>query len=381
MLEKIVVFAVAIVLGGCVVPTTYGPYYRPVYPDMNSPGSPWLPYFGSAVQSRLRFKFGNRCYMQLQALPSDPDFLLSWSLETYEGKEGKGSGCDFVVGNEPLSLEVGAKERHEADAVYRIFTGPVKPKMDFSEGVQPYSSRVSEVPSGQQTYTVSIPLRLDFKETIPASISIVLPEIQVGNHQAKLPLLTLKRVETGGNIKAYIPASVLPMTTTESIVSYGMGTGYHRTTGSMAVFYAGAALWYDDPVIRVASSFSGRDDVKTSTMIIPGIRGEILIKVLSGKGIAFPDSRVTWITEDGEKIVQHIDSGQLGLAAYRTTLTDVGRFQESGSAPRFIALFAGLRPERARITLPRLEVMGKTWPIKPIDFEYSAGGIGFLAWP
>lgn len=376
-----------LMLGGCAIPTAHGPYYLPVYPDMDSPDSPWLPYFGSTVQSRLRFRFSEHCYMQLQAIPSNPDLILSWDLERPESLDprkrpaGHIDPCNYRVGNEEVSIEDIKTGRHRApESVHRIFYLP--PKLDFRSGMQPYSSYFSDTPPEQQTYTTAIRLRLDVDKNIPDSVSVKLPDILIGNQRFSIPMLTLKKIETGGNIKAYVPVNAQPMTNAESITRFAMSTTHHRTGGAMGMFHAGATLWHEEKgAFRVASSLSGRDDVKTSTMITPGISGDIFIQVMSGKGMALADSRATWVTEDGKEIVQHIDQYMMGLVAYRTRLADVMRFTDKDFGARFILLFPDFQPERAKLTLPRLDAVGKTLPIKPIDFEYKSGGVGFVAWP
>lgn len=318
--------------------------------------------------------------MEVQAIPADSDLLLSWDLETYGTNR---DACNYVIGNAPLSIEdAKTGKRHGPEAVYRIFSAPFRPELDFGSGMQSFSPAFAKLPAGQQTYTVAIPLRLNFDEKIPAAISIKLPDILVGKDQVSLPVLNLKKVETGGNIKAYVPAAPLPMTNVESITGFGMSANYHRTRGAMAVFHAGASLWYDKRgEIRVASSFSGRDDVKTSKTITPQIWGDVLINLVAGKGIRLADSRVVWITAEGKKIIQQVDPNKLGLAAYRTRLTDTVRLSDETLGPRFIARFPDFHPERLTLSLPRLEVNGHVYPIKPVEFAYKPGGLGLIAWP
>jgi hypothetical protein len=384
MFGRISIVFVLGLLGGCAIPTAHGPYYHPIYPEMNSPDSPWLPYFGSVVQSRLRFKLSEHCFMQLQAMPSDSDLILSWFLdrpERVDSDSGRKDLCNYVVGNEELLLEDSktVSQRRPA-SVHRIFF--LSPELDFSAGMRPYSSSFYEIPAEQQTYTIAIRVRLDVDRKIPSLVSIKLPDILIANQRMPIPVLNLKMVETGGNIKAYVPVNQLPITNAESITAFAMNTTWHATSGSMGMFHAGATLWHEEKgIFRVASSISGRDDVKTSTMIKPGISGVILIQVMSGKPIAFSESRATWIAADGKETVQHIDERKLELVAYRTKLTDVGRFAEMDFGPRFFLVFPDFQPERARLTLPRLEAVGKIRSIKPIDFEYKPGGVGFAPWP
>lgn len=382
MTFRIVILAIIVMLGGCAVPVSHGPYYHPIYPDMDSPDSPWLPYFGSTVQSRLRFKFNESCYMQLQASPVDQDFILGWHFERY-GKNNE--ACHFAIGHEALTIEdLKTGSISKPESIHRIFLAPgsIKPKMDFMSGMAPYSADFSKIPAELQTYTVSIPLQLDVVEKIPASVRIRLPDILIGDQRMSIPILTLKKVETGGNIQAYVPVSALPLTNADAIVSFGMNSSWSRTSGSMAMFFAGATLWHEERgVFRIASSFNGRDDVKTSTMIKPHIRGEILIQVMSGKGVQLSASQASWMTEDGKETRQDLNKNNFGLAAYKTSLSDVSIFEEKDFGPHFIGLLSNTRPERARIKLPTIEVNGKIRPIKPIDFEYKPGGIGFAPWP
>lgn len=382
MFRWFIITIVVLMLGGCLIPATYSSYYLPIYPDLDRLANPWLASYGkgSAPKSTLRFKFSNGCFMQLSAFSSDSDFILSWGLERY----GKSDDvCNYVIGKEDISIQtVKTGQYLGPKSVHRIFNLVSKPKMNFKFGMQAYSSYFSEIPPEQQTYTVAIPLRLKVDKNIPKSISIKLPDINIGEQQFAIPLLHLKKVETGGNIKAYVPDNPYPMTGIESITSYGRGINHHRTTGTLAIFIAGVTMWHEEKgELRFASSFSGRDDVETSEIISPEISGEIFIKIMSGKGITFTDSRVIWLTEEGNEIVQQIDTKQISLVAYRTSLADVTRFPNTDDGPHFIIPLPNFHPERVSVTLPSLETNGNKWPLKSIDFEYKSSGVGFATWP
>lgn len=371
----------ALAFAGCAVPTTHGPYYKPSYPDMLGPDSPWFPSFGAPIKTKIWFMWSMDCKMQLTALPDDNNFLLSWDL--MRSVEKAPEACAFAVGTEPIILEdVKTGKRAEPESVHRVYFGPVKPQLDLRAGMKPHSPYFSEIDPGSRTYTASLRLRVDFKEKIPPTISIQLPDLLIGGERFTVPVLKLKREETWSNIKTYMPVSVLPMTNLDSISNFGMLTSHHTTTGSMGMYFGGAALWHEEKgVFRIAASFSGRDDVQNSSMNVPRISGEMLINVLSDKGLDFSAPEAFWITEEGERINDHIDAAKLGVAAYRTKIYDLSYFGKDDWGPDFVVLFPGMRPDKARVTLPSLDVIGVRRPILPIDFEYNPSGIGFLAWP
>lgn len=385
MCGKFALFLAILAVGACAIPSGHGPYYRPIYTDLNAPGNrmkAWTvaPGKSSGPQNRLRFKVDQSCIVELSSIVADDsDFLFSWRLERWGEKLD--DRCRYRVSDDGILIEdVERGFRHVSHTVHRIFNGS-KPNLSFEAGMAAHAPLFSEIPVEQRTYTVSIPFRLNVNGKIPESISLQLPDIKLGTRLIKTPLLTLNKVDTGGNIRAYVPVNVLPLANADAIRFFGMPAHYYSTSGSFASFHPGVAMWYEEKgEIRLASSFSGRDDINDS-LIKPGIWGEILIQVMSGSGIAFPDQKVIWRRDKGELIFQYIDSSRLALTSYTTRPNDVLAYSINDKDVHFIALLPRFRPALARVTLPKMEINGNAWPVRSIDFEFQTGGIGLTAWP
>jgi hypothetical protein len=376
---------VALVLGGCVLPAPHGPYYQPIYPDMDEsrPGSGWLPSSGKAGGSsnRLRIGLGMPCHMEISALSDTSNFLLSWR---FERRITPNRECVYQVGPQPLVLEdIDAGRQYNVTSVRRIF--PVtKPTLKLSHDESIEVPDLVNLPVQQRTYTISLPLKHEFKGKLPEAVAVQLPEVRVGDVSIQPPVLNLKKFESGGNVRAYLPVDALPLTNTNAIRDFGMRADAFSTRGSLASFNPGVSLWYEkNGLVRIATSFSGRDDPSPPFWVNPFIWGEIHIQVLSDSRISLPNPRVQWSQgpEVRDKATIQIDPSRWQLTMYATTPNDELQFHGGPHDTHFIATLPTAQPRHVRAILPSLSNASQTWPIKPIQFEYRDGGLGVSVWP
>ncbi len=377
---------VALVLGGCVLPAPHGPYYLPIYPDMDEskPGSGWLPSSGKAGGSsnRLRIGLGMPCHMEISALSDTSNFLLSWR---FERRITPNRECVYEVGPQPLVLEdIDTGRQYAVTSVRRIFVSVTKPELILSHDLSPEIPAMRDLAADQRTYTVSLPLRHEFKGKLPEVVTVQLPEIKVGDVSIQLPALNLKKVESGGNIRAYLPVDAMPLTNTDAIRDFGMRADSFSTRGSFASFNPGVSLWYGKKgLVRIATSFSGRDDPSPPFWVNPFIWGEIHIQVLSDSRIRLLNPHVQWNQGPGadDRAMIQIDPSRWRLTMYATTPNDALQFKGGPHDTHFIATLPAVQPRHVRAILPALSDASHAWPIQPIHFEYRDGGMGVSVWP
>lgn len=362
-----VLIALSLLLVSC-APVSYGPHYRPIYPEGSIYGWKGQP------PSTLTIGSGGGCYIDLHAGSDEEKFWLTWTQRehTLWGKR-----CRLHVHEGPLVLE----DLDTGNLVeIRIFTRKFRdgPALDVNKMVDlpTLLPGFAAVPKSEKRYVLSIELERKFDSSLPKEARIQLPDIQLGDRCIQLPPLILKQYEKGGKGWWYAPVS--ERKTLQIKRSRAGIRGYY--------LFKPADIWYEEEtVVRVSSGFRGWSINKDESKIT----GEIYFEFLVDEPVRLADDRVAWLVQGDRKDEFLPLPKSKWVLRFYTTVNLAERVDHLPDhwEPRktyddwrqeFCFTIRSHPPSRFRVTLPPIDANGDEWPIQPIEFEYRPGGFAIL---
>lgn len=375
-------------LSACASPVAPGPYYQPssARQGVEKDAQVWFPEAGKHGEPPYRIRIGHAPaqYLELSATVDEDNFLLAWRFSCGPAR------CNATVENRPLLLEdMESGKRMTVDVVRRLLTVS-RPPIDASRNLAGTIPPFADVPLDQQRYTVAIPLKHEFDGPLPEQVTIQLPAIQLGDALIPLPELVLKKQETGGKIRGYVPVGTWDYGRTRTFANFSGGNAATKTTGSFAAFVPAVHPWFEQKgEILLAANFMGRDDPYPPFWNKPFVSGEVKVLVMSGKTFRWAGDSATWRLAPGSNDMRVVPLAPNARAAYlsmySTRVNDAGKFQSversSAEDQLYLAEIPKFKPRKVRLFFPPVLLEGKTLVVPPIDFEYRDGSIGMRAIP
>lgn len=365
-----------LLLSACAVPVAYGPYYEPVYPETSRYA--WVPrdMEGAGPPASLRMRSGS-CFMRLRASADAENFTLSWT------QEEPGNSCRIEVqGNSLEIVDPDTGRRRVVRSFRRVFTGS-GPGLDINQAVDPASitSGFAAVPAAEQRYTLSLTLARRFNGPLPDTARIQLPDMAIGDRVITPPPLQLLRHRNALQQRDdYLPD--VGQKVAESTILSDFSGG---SSGPVVIWHE------EDSLVRFAASFAGTPDSydgNTRNKDIPEISGRLYVEVPGDSPVRLMDERVAWLVPgDTQQVLVPVGRSSWRLEMYTTAdlserLDHLPDYWQPGKTFRdhlrdFVVVIPGYQPVRFSLTLPQVTASGHEWPVRPVEFEYRTGGVGF----
>ena len=364
-------------LASCAVPVSYGPYYHPVYPEKSQ--YVWIKrdIDGAGPPAELRMQ-RQGCFMGLRANADEENFTFSWSQQEL----GEANKCRIHVDSQPVVLEdLDTGSRRDISTFRRVFRG-FGPALDLDRLVNLDSviAGFAAVPISERRYTLSISLERKFEGSLPETCRIQLPDISLAGRVMKLPPLRLNRhPNLSSSRDDYLPDTGRKVQDATALAEFG------GPLGPLVIWHAEASK------LRLGSAFWGTPDSYDGNVRnknVSEIWGRIFVEILGDEPIHLEKGGVTWYVP-GDSVQQFIpvSHSKWALEMYTTAnisehlahFTDYWQQNKifKDATREFVVVIPGYQPKQFRVTLPPVDVNGHAWPIRPIDFEYKSGGVGF----
>lgn len=371
----IFLITVSVLLVACPIPLPYESTYCPIYPE-KSPYVRTIKSSSAGPEDRIRLG-AYKCFMTLRIKPDGNNLIMVWNAGSPINV------CQIDIDQSPVIIEdLDDIKTIKNSIFYRIFpihslVFNVDQKVDLVSLLPGFAS----VPKSDRRYTLSLELHRKIDGPPPETTLIQLSQISIGSKVIKLEPLEFrlgKGLFSGG--KGYKNHYLLTTGKEVPEDSVLRKNAYH--------LYDNVQVWQEvDSKARFSAKlFAQWGHDKEKDKDVSNLWCKIFIEILGDEIVQFMKPQFTWQLppeKEEERITQDLLNWELQM--YTTTyLTEkFDHFPSDSQQNKYfekdrtlLMVIPNFQPKRIRVTLPPIKANGQGWPLRPIDFVYTKGGVG-----